>query len=161
MPSWIVRADRTVTEVVPAPPEVVRSFYVNLDNLKLLHPFLVSVRTMSHYDGAHGYRQTYRVRENVPLGKLTLPIRFVAQLEVPFEGDVVALTRQFPQVRLRTATSFQSDSGDAGRTRVVERMNFAAPWPLAGITVREGYNALWQQDVCHTALQNVRDVSRA
>ena len=31
---WIARAERTMTEDVPAPPDVVRDFYVDLDSLR-------------------------------------------------------------------------------------------------------------------------------
>lgn len=121
--------------MVPAPPEVVRAFYVDLDNLTLLHPFLVSVRMVSR--NANGKR-IYRVRENIPIGPVKLPIRFVAELDVPDTGDVVAVSRQFPRVVLRTVTSF--DAEGAG-THVVERIRFAAPRPLAGKVVREGCRA--------------------
>lgn len=131
-------AERVVSDVVPAPPEVVRAFYVDLDNLTLLHPFLVSVRTVSRSAKPSGYQQTYLIRENIPVGPIQLPIRFVAELDVPDTGDVVALSRQFPRIVLRTVTSFESDGA---QTNIVERIRFTAPRPLAAKVVREGCRA--------------------
>ena len=135
---WIRSAERTVTDTVPASPAEVRAFYVDLDNLKLLHPFLVSVHSLGRVDGPGGYTQTYRIRENVPLRGLTLPIRFEAELTVPTDGDVVAESRQFPQVRLRTVTAFEPH---AAGTFVTERIHFEAPRPLAGFTIQQGCKA--------------------
>jgi hypothetical protein len=90
------RAVHTLTEDVPAPPDVVRDFYTDLDNLTFVHPLVVSVRGMSRTETAGGYRQTYRVRDRIPLGRYTLPISYVARLDVPRAGDVIAEARQFP-----------------------------------------------------------------
>lgn len=51
-------AARTVTETVPAPPDVVRAFYVDLDNITLVHPVVASVRCTSRTAGDDGYTQT-------------------------------------------------------------------------------------------------------
>ncbi len=135
---WIAETERLVSEQVPAAPEEVRAFYVNLDNLKLLHPFLVSVRTLDRTDTTDGYTQTYRIRENIPLLGLRLPIRFRARLTVPRTGDVITESRQFPRVRLHTVVSFEpAETG----TLLTERIRFSAPRPLAGITVTEGFTA--------------------
>ena len=37
---WVARAERTLSEDVPAPPEDVRDFYVDLDNIKRVHPLI-------------------------------------------------------------------------------------------------------------------------
>ena len=44
---WIAHAETELSEDVPAPPEEVRAFYVDLDNIKLVHPLIVSVQTTS------------------------------------------------------------------------------------------------------------------
>ena len=38
---WIAHAEKTLSEDVPAPPDGVRDFYVDLDNIKLVHPLIV------------------------------------------------------------------------------------------------------------------------
>lgn len=134
----IATTEVTVSEQVPAEPADVRAFYVDLDNIKELHPLVVSVRTVSRRDVADGYVQTYRVQDRIPLGPFTLPISYQATLTVPASGDVLADSRQFPQVRLHTVVSFEPVSGG---TRLTERMQIAAPRPLAAMTVREAVAA--------------------
>ena len=142
MSFWIAHADRTLSEEIPAPPDQVRDFYVDLDNIKVVHPLVVSVQTISRSDSADGYQQTYRVRDRIPLGPLSLRITYWASVEVPVDGDVITEARQFPRVRLNGIVSFEPiDSG----TRLTERLRIAAPRLLAAMTQREAVNA-------HTAM---------
>jgi Polyketide cyclase / dehydrase and lipid transport len=134
----MARAERTLTEEVPAPPAEVRTFYTDLDNLRIVHPLVVSVRAMTRTETADGYRRTYRVRDRIPLGRFSLPISYVARLHVPEAGDVIAEARQFPRVRLRSTVTFEPV--EAG-TRVIERMQIEAPRPLAAVTTREAVKA--------------------
>jgi hypothetical protein len=135
---WIAHAERTLTEEVPAPPQVVREFYVDLDNIKVVHPLIVSVQTLRRTETSEGYAQTYRVVDRIPLGPLTLKINYTARLQVPVDGDVLTEADQSPGVRLRGTVSFEP--AGAG-TRVTERIRFAAPRLLASITIREGVKA--------------------
>ena len=80
---WVARAERTVTEEIPAPPNEVRGFYVDLDNIKRVHPLVVAVRTTDRRQTADGYVQTYRVQDRIPMGPLRLRISYVAHLHVP------------------------------------------------------------------------------
>jgi hypothetical protein len=134
----IAHAERVVADDVPAPPEDVRAFYTDLNNIKTVHPLVVSVRAIARAETADGYRQSYRVRDRIPLGPLTLPTSYVAHLTVPTEGDVVTEARQSPRVRLYGVVSF--DPIDVG-TRIVERLTIEAPRPLAAITTREAVKA--------------------
>jgi Polyketide cyclase / dehydrase and lipid transport len=135
---WITRAERTLTEDVPAPPERVRGFYTDLHNIKLVHPLVVSVRSTSRHETADGYVQTYRVRDRIPLGPFTLRTSYRTCLQVAVSGDVLSEARQFPGVRLRSTVAFEPISGG---TRVVERMTITAPRPLAGVTTRGAVRA--------------------
>lgn len=137
--SWLVaRAQRTVSEQIPAPPAEVREFYVDLDNIKKVHPLVVAVRTTDREQTADGYVQSYRVQDRIPLGPLNLRISYVARLHVPNTGDVTAEAFQFPRVRLRTTVRFEPiDTG----TRITEHMRIDAPRPLAAMTTREAVNA--------------------
>jgi hypothetical protein len=135
---WITHAVETLTEQIPAAPEAVRDFYVDLDNIKVVHPLVVSVQTISRNETADGYQQTYRVIDRIPLGKLAIRTRYVARLDVPAQGDVTTEARQFPRVRLAGTVTFEpTDSG----TRLTERLQIAAPRLLAPITRREAVNA--------------------
>lgn len=137
--SWfITHAERTLSEDVPAPPDDVRDFYVDLDNIKVVHPLVVSVRTLSRNETVDGYQQTYRVADRIPLGVLSLRISYWARLHVPAHGDVLTEARQFPRVRLSGRVSFEPV---ALGTRVTERLRIAAPRPLAATTTREAVSA--------------------
>jgi hypothetical protein len=145
----MARAERTVTEEIPAPPDEVRDFYVNLDNIKQVHPLVVAVRTTDRRQTPDGYEQTYRVQDRIPMGPLRLRISYAARLHVPHTGDVTAESRQFPRVRLHTTVTFQPI---AAGTRVTEHMRIEAPRALAGMTTREAVNA-------HTAmLASIRQI---
>ncbi len=135
---WTARAERTLTEEVPALPDDVRDFYVDLDNIKLVHPLIVSVEELSRSDEADGYRQSYRVVDQVKLGPIRFQITYKARLHVPVRGDVQTEAYQSPGVRLRGTVTFAPIQGG---TRVTERVQIAAPRPLAGYTTREAVKA--------------------
>ena len=135
---WTSHAERTLTEEVPAPPDAVRDFYVDLDNIKLVHPLIVSVETLSRRETADGYLHSYRVVDRIPLGPFTIGITYQARLQVPRDGDVLTEADQSPGVRLRGTVSFVPIDGG---TRVTERIRIAAPRPLAAFTTREAVKA--------------------
>lgn len=135
---WITHAERTISEEIPAPPDAVRDFYVDLDNIKDLHPLVVSVEVLADDKTADGYAKTYRVRDRIPLGPLSIGITYWARVHVPTHGDVTTEARQFPKVRLNGTVSFEPiETG----TRLTERISIAAPRPLAAMTQREAVDA--------------------
>lgn len=135
---WIVHTARTLTEEVPAAPTEVRDYYVDLDNIKQVHPLVISVRTITRSDTADGYVQSYRVTDRIPMKLFALRISYRARLQVPVDGDVVTEARQFPHVRLDGTVSFEAVGTG---TRIVERLQIAAPRPLAGLTARQAVTA--------------------
>jgi hypothetical protein len=135
---WIGQARRSVSGEVPAPPERVRAFYVDLDNISQVHPLVQWVRSTSRVELADGYRQDYEVRDRIPMGPFALPITYRARLVVPTAGAVTAQARQFPQVRLDSRVDFAAT--DAG-TRITEDLTIAAPRPLLAITVGQAVAA--------------------
>ena len=135
---WSGCADRTVSDVVAAKPELVRDFYVDLHNIRHVHPLVVEVRVIDRQERADGYVQTYQVRDRIPLGPVTMPITYTARLDVPRHGDVHTEARQFPGVRLVGVVSFDQVEGG---TRVTERLRIEAPRPLAAMTVRQAVSA--------------------
>jgi hypothetical protein len=135
---WIITAERTLTEEVPATPDQVRDFYVDLNNIKVVHPLVVSVRTISRSETEDGYQQTYRVRDRIPLGMVAIRVSYLARLWVPVHGAVLTEAHQFPRVRLRGTVTFEPiETG----TRLSERLQIAAPRPLAAMTQRQAINA--------------------
>jgi hypothetical protein len=142
---WIASAQRTLAEEIPAAPDQVRDFYVDLDNIKRVHPLVVAVRSTGRNESADGYVQTYRVQDRIPLGPFTLRTSYVARLQVPTVGDVLAEARQFPLVRLNSTVKF--DHIETG-TRITEHMRVQAPRPLAGVTAKEAtkaHIAMWSK----------------
>lgn len=135
---WIAHAERTLSEEVPAPPDEVRDFYVDLDNIKLVHPLIVSVQATSRSETPDGYLQSYRVIDRIPLGPFTIRITYRARLHVPANGDVKTEADQCPGVRLSGTVSFEPIDGG---TRVTERIRITAPRPLAPVTTREAVKA--------------------
>jgi hypothetical protein len=135
---WIASSEHTIVETVPAPPADVRAFYVDLDNIKSVHPLVIAVDTIARDESPDGYTQTYRVRDRIPLGPFRLGIAYTAIVHVPREGDVDTEARQFPRVRLTGKVSF--DGADDG-TRVTERLVIEAPRPLAAVTVGQAVAA--------------------
>jgi hypothetical protein len=135
---WLACTERTLTEHIPAPPREVRDFYVDLNNIKQVHPLVVAVHATDRRTTSDGYVQTYRVHDRIPLGPFTLRTGYTARLSVPATGNVVAEARQFPRVRLSSTVTFEPI--DAG-TGVTERVRIQAPRPLAAITTREAIKA--------------------
>jgi Polyketide cyclase / dehydrase and lipid transport len=135
---WVARAERTLSETVPAPPDDVRDFYVDLDNIKLVHPLIVSVQATSGTETPDGYLQSYRVVDRIPLGPFTIKTAYRARLHVRGDGDVLTEADQSPGVRLRGTVSFEPIDGG---TRITERIRITAPRPLAAVTTREAVKA--------------------
>ncbi|ETZ57476.1 polyketide cyclase / dehydrase and lipid transport family protein [Mycobacterium sp. MAC_011194_8550] len=139
---WVVGSEHTLSQQVPAPPAAVRDFYVDLDNLRLVHPLIVAVQTLFRGQTPDGYLHRYRVTDRIPLGPLALRINYRAQLLVRADGVVLTEADQSPGVRLRGTVSF---APAAAGTRITERIRIAAPRPLAPMTVRQAVKA-------HTAM---------
>lgn len=138
MSLWTTHAERTLSEEVPAPPDRVRDFYVDLDSIKLVRQLIVSAQETGRSETPDGYRQSYRVVDRIPLGSLTVKITYPARLHVPANGDVTTEADQSPGVHLRGTVSFEPiDRG----TRVTERIRVAAPRLLAPMTIREAVTA--------------------
>lgn len=135
---WVAHAERTLSEEVPAPPDDVRDFYVDLDNIKLVHPLIVSVQATSRTETPDGYLQSYRVVDRIPLGPFTMRITYRARLHVGADGEVMTEADQSPGVHLRGTVSFAPIDGG---TRITERIRIAAPRPLAPMTTREAVKA--------------------
>lgn len=137
--AWTDGTDHTLSELIPAEPAVVRAFYVDLVNIKVVHPLVVSVRPVRRRDTpGGGYLQVYRVQDRIPLGRTVLRATYTAELYAPATGDVLTEARQFPGVRLFGRVSFE---GGADGTTLTERLHITAPAPLAGYTVRQAVAA--------------------
>ncbi|MFY9919438.1 MAG: SRPBCC family protein, partial [Mycobacterium sp.] len=50
----MTRVERTLSEDIAGPPGDVRAFYTDLDNIKLVHPLVVFVRTLDRSETADG-----------------------------------------------------------------------------------------------------------
>jgi hypothetical protein len=137
-PCWVARSEHALVENIPAAPAEVRDFYADLRNIIAVHPLVVAVTPTTHAATGDGYVQTYRIRDRIPFGPLTLPVAYTATVEVPAAGDLHTEARQFPAVRLLGVVSFEPT---AAGTRLTERLTISAPRPLAAFTVREAVAA--------------------
>ena len=137
-PWWKSRSEHALSEDIPAAPDAVREFYIDLRNIIAVHPLVVAVTPTRYQATADGHAQTYRVRDRIPMGPMTLPVSYTAIVRVTAGGDVHTEARQFPAVRLTGAVSFESTGTG---TRLTERLTIVAPRPLAGFTVREAVAA--------------------
>jgi hypothetical protein len=135
---WIGSAERTLSEAIPASPDVVRAFYVDLRNIVDVHPLVVSVTPTERVESADGYAQDYRIQDRIAIGPVSKSIEYVAQVMVSASNAVSTEARQFPRVRLLGAVSF--DVADDG-TMLTERLTITAPRPLLAFTVREAASA--------------------
>jgi hypothetical protein len=135
---WVAHAERTLSEEIPAPPDDVREFYVDLNNIKLVHPLIVSVQATSRTKTPDGYRQSYRVVDRIQLGPISIRVTYRARLHVRADGEVTTEADQSPGVHLRGTVSFAPNDGG---TRITERIRIAAPRPLAPMTTREAVKA--------------------
>ena len=138
MSRWIAHSEQTLSEEIPALPDAVRDFYIDLHNIKIVHPLVVSLRAISRSETSDGYQQTYRVRDRIPLGKLAIRVSYWARLHVRVHGEVITEARQFPRVRLNGTVEFEPI---ASGTRITERLRIVAPRPLAAMTTREAVKA--------------------
>ena len=133
---------RRLSADVPAPPDLVRQFYVDLRNMTLVHPLVVSVACVEQRNDPAGDYRDYRIRDRIPLGPLTLSVRYRASVLVTPDGLVYTDARQFPKVRLSGTVTFTP--ADVGTT-IIESIDISVPRPLAAFTVREAVKA-------HTAM---------
>jgi hypothetical protein len=135
---WLISTDHVISGEVPAAPKDVRDFYCDLHNITQLHPLVVSVEAIHRDETADGYHQTYRIRDRIPLGPVSVGITYTARVHVPTTGDVLTEARQFPRVRLHGTVSFE---GVEGGTRLTERLRIEAPRPLAAVTAKQAVKA--------------------
>lgn len=135
---WTVTVERMITEAIPAAPEEVRAFYVDLDNITVFHPLVVSIQKLSCQKDFGSERTTYRVRDRIPVGRMSLPTSYWACVELTSRGEVRTEARQCPNVRLQGVVSFEA----AERvTRLTERLRIIAPRPVAAFTQRAAVDA--------------------
>ncbi len=135
---WLADSHHVVVDEVSASPDEVRDFYCAPQNIVLVHPLVISVRVIDLVESDDSRTETYRVRDRIPFGPVTLAVAYTAHIVVPRRGDVRTEALQFPRVRLRGRVSFDAVEGG---TLVTERLHVTAPRPLAAVTVRTALEA--------------------
>lgn len=125
-------------EEVPGAPDDVRTFYTDLNNMKLVHPLVVAVDRVGDRQDAQGHRRDYRVRDRVLFGPLRLAVTYRATVLIAPDGVVHTEARQFPKVRLTGTVTFAP--AGAGTT-VTETVDIAAPRLLAAFTAEQAEKA--------------------
>lgn len=127
----IGHADRILSEGVPADPDEVRDFCIDLSNVPAVwHGG--SISAVSRRAVAGGDADSYLVRDGLGLGFLTVPVFYTVRLRVPVAGAVSAEANPVPWVRLESVVAFEPlDSG----TRLLEYLRISAPRPLLSLVV--------------------------
>ncbi|WP_418001673.1 SRPBCC family protein [Mycobacterium sp. PDNC021] len=135
---WMSRSRFELREEVPGAPDDVRTFYTDLNNMKLVHPLVVAVDRVGDRQDARGHHRDYRVRDRIPFGPLRLAVTYRATVLIAPDGVVHTEARQFPKVRLTGTVTFVP--AGAGTT-VTETVDIAAPRPLAAFTAEQAEKA--------------------
>ena len=137
MPRVIGHAERTLSESVPAAPDVVRDFCVDPATIETLHPH-VSLRRMPAGASAGADDQDYRVSDSLALGLFAVPLHYTVHLRIPIAGAVTAEAHPVPTVRLEAVIAFEPI---ATGTRLKEHLRISAPRPLVGAIARRAVAA--------------------
>ncbi len=124
---------------MPAAPEAVVDFLMDLDRHRGLHPFLVSAEVVAHGVGEAGPWWEWRVLERPRLGPVRYPIRFPARLVRTSPTSMESWVGAAPGCVLRSVTSAAVE-GD-GSTSVVERTRVSAPRPAVAYMERQARTA--------------------
>jgi hypothetical protein len=127
-----------LTTTVPAPPEAVVDFLMDLDRHRGLHPFLVSADVVAQGVGETGPWWEWRVLERPRLGPVHYPIRFPARLVRTSPTSMESWVRAAPGCVLRSVT-FVALAGSG--CSVVERTRVTAPRPVVTYMVRQARTA--------------------
>ena len=134
----IGNADRALSESVPAAPDEVRDYCVDLCHITDVHPSGGIRRVDRRGDAVVPVNSwdaedlSYRVRDGVMIGPVVFPLRYTVRMRVPVAGAVTAETNPFPLVRLESVIAFEPlESG----TRLKEHLRISAPRPLLSTVV--------------------------
>lgn len=134
-------AQRTFSESVPAQPDDVRDYCVDLSHIPDVHPD-GTIRVVSDGRQLGNDEWAFRVRDGFAASFLTVPLIYTVRLHVPVAGAVTADTRPLPTVRLDCVVAFEAiETG----TRLKEHLRVSAPRPLVGMVTRRAF-------LLHTAL---------
>src|SRR5689334_21930405 len=119
---------RVITATVPGRPEAVRAWYLDLTNLRQVHPLIVAVRRVGTDLAADGTAITdYLVTDRMAVAGLRLRFTYRVRMSAPPDGPIATLARQAPRIRLVGEVAF-TPAGDA--TAIREALTVHAPWPL-------------------------------
>ena len=138
----IGQAERILSEGVPADPDDVREYCIDLSRLPDFNPG-GSIRAVSQRnsadrasrDASRGFpsdEAVYQVRDGFTLGFLTVPVVYSVRMRVPVAGALSAEANPVPTVRLDAVVAFEPlETG----TRLREYLRISAPRPVLGVVV--------------------------
>lgn len=123
-----------LTATVPAAPETVIDFLMDLERHRGLHPFLVSAEVVDRGTDERGAWSQWRVLERPRLGPLRYPIRFPARLVRTSATTMESVVRALPGCSLRSVVeAVATPSG----TTVTELTWVSAPRPAVSYMERQ------------------------
>lgn len=118
---------------IAVPPEQVRAFLLDLDNLAPLHPLIESIELLDSRPERPAARR-YRVVDQIPLGPFHMRTVYLAELEGIAEDEVCGRAWQPPGITLETRyrlsplRALAREAGDG--TVLEEEVRVDAPWGL-------------------------------
>lgn len=123
-----------VSTEVPAAPEAVIDFLMDLEGHRGLHPFLSTAAVVDSGISPAGPWWDWSVVERPTLGPLRFPIRFPARMTRTSATSMSAVVRAAPGCWLRSST--HAEVAD-GACRLVEHTEVVAPALLLGYMSRQ------------------------
>ena len=130
---------RVITATIPGRAEEVRAWYLDLTNLRRVHPLIVAVRQVGTALEADGTAITdYLVTDRMVVAGLRIRFTYRVRMSAPPDGPVATLARQAPRIRLVGQVTF-TPTGDA--TAIRETLTIHAPWPLRRFVAAEAEQA--------------------
>jgi carbon monoxide dehydrogenase subunit G len=118
---------------IRAQPAAVHALLTDLDQLRVLHPLIESVRELPPRAEQPDARR-YRVVDQLRLGPLRLRTAYTAELRAISETEIEGRAWQSPAIALHTIYRL---AASALGTRLTESTELRAPWLLRSLVRRQ------------------------
>ena len=123
--------------VIATDPSRVHAFLGDLHNHRELHPLIVTIDDLEADPSSPGLR-SYEITDRVPVGPVSIKVRYRADVEIIDDTTIRATATQRPRVRLETTYVIESAPDGA---RVREAVRVEAPRLLIGFVARQAESA--------------------
>ena len=118
---------------IRAAPAAVHALLADLDQLRVLHPLIESIRELPPRTEQPDARR-YRVVDRLEVGRLRVRSAYTAELRTLSESEIEGRAWQRPGIELKTI--YRMEASTLG-TQLTESTELRAPWPLRGFVLRQ------------------------